>query len=125
MVVEVMSGVWLVEQPGSSLLRYHPRVCETFLALRVFWLMNEHVSVCKCELRIHIWLSSNCPNNLSSRVHSIQAGEVIQLSPQMVASLCASPKGKEPPGDGRNSLRCTSDATTLLPTVDLYIYTPA
>ena len=29
-VVEAMSGAWLVEQPSLSMLRFHPRIMDTF-----------------------------------------------------------------------------------------------
>ena len=34
MTIEVMAGAWLVEQPGTSMLRFHPRVFDTFHSLR-------------------------------------------------------------------------------------------
>lgn len=34
-LAEAMSCTWLVEQPSSSLLRYHPRVMDTFSLFRV------------------------------------------------------------------------------------------
>ena len=36
-VVEIMGGVWIVEQPVSSLIRFHPRVLVTFSEFRVTW----------------------------------------------------------------------------------------
>lgn len=33
--VEAMGGCWVVEQPSLSMLRFHPRVMDTFSSLRV------------------------------------------------------------------------------------------
>lgn len=39
-LVEAMSGCWLVEQPSSSILRFHPRVMESFALFRATWLWS-------------------------------------------------------------------------------------
>lgn len=39
--IVVMGGCWLVEQPSTSFLRYHPRVMEAFSGLRVSWSKAE------------------------------------------------------------------------------------
>lgn len=36
-VVAAMGGCWLVEQPGQSMLGFHPRVMSVFSALRAPW----------------------------------------------------------------------------------------
>ena len=41
--VEMMAGCWLVEQPGNSILRFHPRVMDVFFQLRVAWLATNEV----------------------------------------------------------------------------------
>ena len=43
MAVEVMGGTWVVEQPSSSLLRFYPRVMDTFSMFRVAWAQNIHL----------------------------------------------------------------------------------
>lgn len=35
LLAEVFQAMWIVEQPGSSMLRFHPRVLDTFSHLRV------------------------------------------------------------------------------------------
>ena len=42
--VEMMAGCWLVEQPGNSILRFHPRVMDVFFHLRVAWLSTNEIS---------------------------------------------------------------------------------
>ena len=37
-VVEAMSGAWLVEQPSLSMLRFHPRIMDTFSFFEEPWL---------------------------------------------------------------------------------------
>ena len=64
-LVEAMSGCWLIEQPGSSLLRFHPRVMDLFSMFKVTRLHKLNLKnddmTCNvfsfAHMYWHIWLS--------------------------------------------------------------------
>lgn len=51
-LVEAMSGCWVIEQPGLSMLRFHPRVMQTLSHFKEPWLTHSGGS---CWVK-HLWL---------------------------------------------------------------------